>query len=314
MPNTEILKKFENSLPRYLHASDDYQKYGVKRMERSVAITKAHIRPNTAKRKSFLIFDVDRCDGMLAPQDADLPAPSFSMRNPVNGHAHHAWQLKVPVIFGENARELPQQFFKDICFGFSYQLSADPDYNQVLMKTPFHAWWETEYTCKLYGLSELREYIYVDLSKVRTALVNPTGSDEPVSRTIALFNWLRAWSYAAVKEYKEVKAHREFIDEAYRQAEFFNQYTIRKMFSGKILRRQQYAHVVRSVTNFAWNKYDGRMDGKSFKAIQGKRSAKRWGDSSAAKEVVKELLGKGVSKAEIARQTGFHYNTIKLWC
>lgn len=312
MSHTELLKKFQEDLPRYMYASDDFGKYGVQLVEKRIAITKEHLTPNTFKRKSFLIFDVDRCDGMLAPLDADLPAPSFSMRNPANGHAHHAWQLKTPVIFGSNGRIVPQKFFKDICLGFLVQLSADPAYNQRLMKNPLHLKWETQGTGKLYELDELKEYISNDLNELKRNLLNPKGTTDLSSRTITLFDLLRAWAYANVEEYKRVDNYKGFIDHANRQAEYINEYNIRNIFKGSVL--NSYSHVVRSVTDFAWNKYSGRLDDKLFAAIQQKKSVKYWGNNSEAKKLVHKLLGEGLSRAEIARRTGFHYNTIKSWC
>jgi hypothetical protein len=34
-----------------------------------------------------LVFDVDRADGDAARNDVHLPAPSYAIRNPDNGHA-----------------------------------------------------------------------------------------------------------------------------------------------------------------------------------------------------------------------------------
>src|SRR3954464_16001188 len=67
-----------------------------------VAMSKAKARKhrlgqfNGPKYISYLVFDIDRPEAVLAWQDANLPRPTLIIENPFNGHAHYAYELATP--------------------------------------------------------------------------------------------------------------------------------------------------------------------------------------------------------------------------
>src|SRR5712672_2678650 len=62
-------------------------------MAKSKALRHRLVQFNGPKYLSYLVFDIDRAEAVLAWQDANLPRPTLIIENPFNGHAHYAYEL-----------------------------------------------------------------------------------------------------------------------------------------------------------------------------------------------------------------------------
>ncbi|HBB2247469.1 TPA: plasmid replication protein, partial [Escherichia coli] len=87
---------FAANLPyRPYHANELL--YGLRIDKAAKAVLARYIQHNPPHAMYWLVFDVDRPIAAIDWNDLNAPTPNFTVKNPVNGHAHLFYGLKTAV-------------------------------------------------------------------------------------------------------------------------------------------------------------------------------------------------------------------------
>lgn len=244
---------FIERLPRRPYCADDL-KTGLRIRPTATALKHLHIQSNAPLAISWLVFDLDYEQAALRWEKANLPPPTISVVNPVNGHAHIFFGLNTSIAKSDTAREAPIRYAAAIEAAFRTQLNADPGYAGLISKNPFHPHWRTQWVNKLYDLSELAEYVILPK---RLSKELPVG----LGRNCTLFDEIRAWAYQWVRVYKkngakEVEWHAAVLN----QAEKMNVFDVPLLFS-------EVQAISKSVAKWVWHRFSDHH----FSALQSAR-------------------------------------------
>lgn len=163
------LDRFIAALPDKPYATNDFER-GLRIMERRHAVKRAYIQLHGVQRR-YLPFDIDRPGAAFAWEDAGLPAPTLTIVDPENGHAHLLYELETPVVFLDRngrgrARKGPMDYYRAVLMAYGNRLGADPAYRGVTVKNPLHNRWELIHFDRPRDLAELAES--VDLRSSRS--------------------------------------------------------------------------------------------------------------------------------------------------
>jgi hypothetical protein len=214
--------------------------------QRKAAMRYPYIQANPPHLRMWMLFDIDREGGALAWENAGLPVPAWAAVNRENGHAHIAYGLVAPVLTGDGSRDAPLRYLCAIDAAYRDKLQADPGYSGLITKNPFHPLWRVlQGTAHMYDLGELAEY--VDLRK---HIPKPAVKIQEVGlgRNCTLFDWLRKWSYTAVRRHRE---KRNFI---LWQAECYDAALERNYDFRSPLDPREAFHISKSVAKWTWAK------------------------------------------------------------
>jgi len=222
------------------------------KMVKKKALRHRLVQFNGPKYLSYLVFDIDRPEAVLAWQDANLPRPTLIIENPFNGHAHFAYELATPVKL-EN--EKSSRYAKAIRNAMRVALRADPDYRGNLTKNPFHQNWRVGSYDQAYTVAELTVHLDLDRRAKPKSKPHEPGGDLSRSRELTFAEWLRTWAYANVRFYQD---YHSFEVALTAQA-----YELNEQFAtnpkGK-LHKQEFMPYVPSAARWTWDRYtEGRF-------------------------------------------------------
>lgn len=274
---------------------------GIWRQAPARALGRRYIETNCEAFIWRLVFDLDRPGAVLAAQDADLAAPSWVATNPRNGHAHLAYELRVPVVKTDAARRHPMRYLAALEDAYMRRLAADVGYSGLICKNPRHTHWLVEQQrLAPYDLGELAEY--VDLAPYLRAK-NPRPAQGPAGRNNALFDALRCWAYTEIRAAKAAGSFDAWQHAVHRQAEAGN-----AGFHGLGLTRtdplgtREVAAIAKSVATWTWRRFDLASSDARFSALQAARGrlggyAKAAAHGHESTEAAAPWVVEGISRA-----------------
>ena len=193
------LELFEAGLPRYLYAADDFAR-GLYRFPKVQALTKRFVEANPGKVIRTLTYDIDRPGAAHDWNLRDAPAPSITVENRENGHAHAIYLLSWPVLKvadGEPASRA-LRYMAAVQEGLRQRLEADPSYSGLMVKNPRSdywgvlTWWEDLYDLDALAAKVERELEHLTDRRKRLP-------DIGLGRNHNLFNDVRRWAYRVVR-------------------------------------------------------------------------------------------------------------------
>jgi hypothetical protein len=293
--------------PRRPYCTHDLEA-GLRIRSLASALGHPYIQANPPSLRVWSIFDVDRPAGGLAWEDALLPPPSWAAVNRANGHAHLVWGLSVPVLVeSAEARQAPIRYLVAVEQAFRVGLQADPGFGGLITKNPAHPlWWTLRGPTASYDLPYLADW--VDLPKHlprRGAKVEEVG----LGRNCILFNWLRRWSYEAVRQRRSDRNYVLWQAQVYdraleRNGEFLHPLTGREVW-----------HIAKSVTKWVWAR-DAKAEAAfvARQAWKGQRSGEvRRAASEDQRAQARSMRARGMTQAAIANEIKVHINTVVNW-
>jgi len=284
----------------------------------SRALGYPYVQANTPWLIYRLVLDVDRDIALTAlagtwHSDFVMPDPSWYALNPENGHAHIGYEIAVPVARHDAARVKPLRLLAAIEHALTLKISADRCYAGLVCKNPLHPAWDARVVrAHPYDLPELASW--VDLAPYggrRPAIV----ADGSVGRNCALFDRLRKWAYAAVREYRATAGRREAWNAAVlERAEVFNGYT-------PPLPQSEVKATARSVAKYAWSIFDIAASDARFSKLQAYRGEKgglasgaaRFNASMDKRLQALELRRQGLTVPAIVEQLEVSRATVNRW-
>lgn len=242
-----MIEQFIESLPEKVRCTDSFEN-GTKHRKKDKALSFPYIEHNQLYKK-YIAIDVDAPASAFLWEKHRLPEPTFIIVNPKNGHCHYLWQLRTAVIYTENGRRKPQQFYENIDCSLTRALpEADPAYVGKFIKNPLSNFWKAIRHNVEYDLEDFKEYIDTTPIRKRQNLVW-----DALGRNNTLFNNLRFWAYAKVKHCLD--DHRGFIAAVEEQAFEINSQFISQCDKGSLFYKEVISTAT-SVSNYTWrNRY-----------------------------------------------------------
>ncbi len=268
-----------DSLPKKPYCTDELGVTYIR--QKKTAISKRYLQVNPPKMVNYLVFDIDREGGVLAWECADLPAPFWTSKNPVNAHAHIAYRLKVPVCTSNLAHLDPMRYLAAIQSAMVERLKADRCYAGLLTKNPLHEHWKnTVWTDHQYTLDELADYL--DLRG------HPKKGPEiyGLGRNCELFDNTRKWAYKAIREFWQPEYKANWNNAVYSHIEALNGQFITPLPVSEI------KSISKSIANWTFKHFTP----SKFRESQAKKGAKGGKAGSLEDKVKAGLIGGTASK------------------
>lgn len=189
------LNLFNERLPHKPYFSDDLH-FGVRIAGKERAILAKYIQFNQPHAMFWLGFDVDRAGAAIDWSDRNAPAPTLTITNPENGHAHLLYALKTSIRTAPDGKMKPLRYAAAVENALRKKLEADTGYSGLICKNPNHSHWKIAvWQPELYTLDWLADYL--DLT---TANDKEIVADYGLGRNCTLFDKTRRWAYRAIRQ------------------------------------------------------------------------------------------------------------------
>jgi hypothetical protein len=289
------LDLFEQRLPRRPYCTDDLEA-GLRIRDPKRASKARYIQANPPWLRSWLLFDVDRCAGALAWDDAMLPEPAWSAMNPANGHAHLAWGLDAPVLLGQHDRAKPMRYLAAVESSMRARLESDSGYSGLITKNPKHAHWRVMWGRQLYTLSDLEEWL--ELPK-HAPKKKPEQAG--IGRNVATFDHVRYAAYPQVRAWK-LAGHGAYVYWLQWLYQLALEYTHNEHPTPMDYRECHW--IAKSVGHWVWTRFDPEASDARFSALQAHRGRQGKGKNGRPRKTAetKPWEKEGISRAQWYRR------------
>ncbi|NYZ69902.1 replication initiation protein [Endozoicomonas sp. SM1973] len=190
------LNEFKKRLPKKPYYTNELSS-GLLIADVARAVEARYIQPNPPHWRYYFIFDVDRSGAAIDWYDRNAPAPTFTITNRVNGHAHLAYGVATSIITAPHGNDAPLRYAAAIEASLRAKLDADIGYSGLVCKNPLHGFWRvTVWEPELYTLDWLADYLDLSPYDDRRKNLPPYG----LGRNHTLFTRTRRWSYKAIRQ------------------------------------------------------------------------------------------------------------------
>lgn len=186
---------FNDRLPHKPYLSDDLH-FGVRIAGKERAILAKYIQFNQPYAMFWLGFDVDRVGAAIDWSDRNAPAPTLTITNPENGHAHLLYALETSIRTAPDGKMKPLKYAAVVENALRKKLGADTGYSGLICKNPNHSHWKIAvWQPQLYTLDWL-----ADLLDLTAANDKEIVADYGLVRNCTLFDKTRKWAYRAIRQ------------------------------------------------------------------------------------------------------------------
>ncbi|EIE7027974.1 replication initiation protein, partial [Salmonella enterica subsp. enterica serovar Derby] len=211
----QALDLFNERLPRKPYFTDELQ-FGVRIAGKERAILAKYIQFNQPHAMFWLGFDVDRPGAAIDWSDRNAPAPTLTIMNPENGHAHLLYALKTAVRTAPDGKMKPLKYAAAVERALCQKLDADTGYSGLICKNPNHDHWQLAvWQPELYTLDWLADSL--DLSAANDKEILP---DYGLGRNCTLFDKTRKWAYRAIRQ--GWPEYEQWLQACYERASAYN--------------------------------------------------------------------------------------------
>jgi len=189
------LELFNDRLPHKPYFSDDLH-FGVRIAGKERAILAKYIQFNQPHAMFWLGFDVDRIGAAIDWSDRNAPAPTLTITNPENGHAHLLYALETSIRTASDGKMKPLRYAAAVENALRKKLGADTGYSGLICKNPNHSHWKIAvWQPELYTLDWLADSL--DLNAANDKEI---AADYGLGRNCTLFDKTRKWAYRAIRQ------------------------------------------------------------------------------------------------------------------
>jgi len=189
------LELFNDRLPHKPYFSDDLH-FGVRISGKKRAILAKYIQFNQPHAKFWLGFDVDRIGAAIDWSDRNAPAPTLTITNPENGHAHLLYALKTSIRTAPDGKMQPLRYAAAVENALRKKLDADAGYSGLICKNPNHSHWKIAvWQPELYTLDWLADSLDLIAANDKEIV-----ADYGLGRNCTLFDKTRKWAYRAIRQ------------------------------------------------------------------------------------------------------------------
>ena len=188
------LALFNDRLPNKPYFSDDLY-FGVRIAGKERAILAKYIQFNQPHAMFWLGFDVDRAGAAIDWSDRNAPAPTLTITNPQNGHAHLLYALKTSIRTAPDGKMKPLRYAAAVENALCKKLEADAGYSGLICKNPNHGHWKIAvWQPELYTLDWLADSLDLNAANDKEIV-----ADYGLGRNCTLFDKTRKWAYRAIR-------------------------------------------------------------------------------------------------------------------
>jgi len=189
------LELFNERLPHKPYFSDDLY-FGVRIAGKERAILAKYIQFNQPHAMFWLGFDVDRLGAAIDWSDRNAPAPTLTITNPENGHAHLLYGLKTSIRTAQDGKMKPLKYAAAVENALRKKLDADAGYSGLICKNPNHGHWKIAvWQSELYTLDWLADSLDLNAANDKEIV-----ADYGLGRNCTLFDKTRKWAYRAIRQ------------------------------------------------------------------------------------------------------------------
>jgi len=193
--NNAVLELFNDRLPHKPYFSDDLH-FGVRIAGKERAILAKYIQFNQPHAMFWLGFDVDRTGAAIDWSDRNAPAPTLTITNPENGHAHLLYALETSIRTAPDGKMKPLRYAAAVENALRKKLEADAGYSGLICKNPNHGHWKIAvWQPELYTLDWLADSLDLNAANDKEIV-----SDYGLGRNCTLFDKTRKWAYRAIRQ------------------------------------------------------------------------------------------------------------------
>jgi len=189
------LELFNDRLPHKPYFSDDLH-FGVRIAGKERAILAKYIQFNQPHALFWLGFDVDRIGAAIDWSDRNAPAPTLTITNPENGHAHLLYALETSIRTAPDGKMKPLRYAAAVENALRKKLGADTGYSGLICKNPNHSHWKIAvWQPELYMLDWLADSLDLNAANDKEIV-----ADYGLGRNCSLFDKTRKWAYRAIRQ------------------------------------------------------------------------------------------------------------------
>lgn len=209
------LELFNDRLPHKPYFSDDLH-FGVRIAGKERAILAKYIQFNQPHAMFWLGFDVDRAGAAIDWSDRNAPAPTLTITNPENGHAHLLYALETSIRTAPDGKMKPLKYAAAVENALRKKLDADVGYSGLICKNPNHDHWKIAvWQRELYTLDWL-----ADSLDLNTEYDKEIVADYGLGRNCTLFDKTRKWAYRAIRQ--GWPEYDQWLEACYERANAYN--------------------------------------------------------------------------------------------
>lgn len=209
------LKLFNDRLPHKPYFTDELQ-CGLRIAGKERAVLAKYIQFNQPHSQFWFCFDVDRAGAAIDWSDRNAPAPTLTIMNKDNGHAHLLYALKTGVRTAPDGKIKPLKYAAAVESALREKLGADVGYSGLICKNPNHSSWQVAvWQPELYTLDWLADSL--DLKAVNDKNIL---SDYGLGRNCTLFDKTRKWAYRAIRQ--GWPKYEQWLNACYERASAYN--------------------------------------------------------------------------------------------
>ncbi|HGA2506738.1 TPA: replication initiation protein [Yersinia enterocolitica] len=209
------LELFNDRLPHKPYFSDDLH-FGVRIAGKERAILAKYIQFNQPHAMFWLGFDVDRIGAAIDWSDRNAPAPTLTITNPDNGHAHLLYALETSIRTAPDGKMKPLRYAAAVENALRKKLDADAGYSGLICKNPNHCHWKIAvWQPELYTLDWLADSLDLNAANDKEIV-----ADYGLGRNCTLFDKTRKWAYRAIRQ--GWPEYEQWLQACYERASAYN--------------------------------------------------------------------------------------------
>ena len=213
--SNQALDLFNERLPRKPYFTDELQ-FGVRIAGKERAILAKYIQFNQPHAMFWLGFDVDRPGAAIDWSDRNAPAPTLTIMNPENGHAHLLYALKTAVRTAPDGKIKPLKYAAAVEHALCKKLDADTGYSGLICKNPNHSHWKIAvWQPELYTLDWLADSLDLNAANDKEIV-----AEYGLGRNCTLFDKTRKWAYRAIRQ--GWPEYEQWLQACYERASAYN--------------------------------------------------------------------------------------------
>lgn len=263
------LKLFNDRLPHKPYFTDELQ-CGLRIAGKERAILAKYIQFNQPHAQFWLCFDVDRLGAAIDWSDRNAPAPTLTIMNKANGHAHLLYALKTAVRTAPDGKIKPLKYAAAVENALREKLGADVGYSGLICKNPNHDSWQIAvWQPELYTLGWLADSL--DLNSVSDKTILP---DYGLGRNCTLFDKTRKWAYRAIRQ--GWPEYDQWLQACYERASAYNLQFLSPLDENEVM------GISRSIAKWTINRFDEesfiqykiRTHSPSIQAVRGAKGGR----------------------------------------
>ncbi|EAA2610927.1 TPA: replication initiation protein [Escherichia coli] len=295
--SNQALDLFNERLPRKPYFTDELQ-FGVRIAGKERAILAKYIQFNQPHAMFWLGFDVDRPGAAIDWSDRNAPAPTLTIMNPENGHAHLLYALKTAVRTAPDGKIKPLKYAAAVERALCQKLDADTGYSGLICKNPNHDHWQLAvWQPELYTLDWLADSLDLNAANDKKIV-----ADYGLGRNCTLFDKTRKWAYRAIRQ--GWPEYEQWLKACYERACAYNLKFATPLDENEVsgIAKSIANWIYKNFTEHSFNDYVVRTHTSEIQSVRGRkggRVSKGGGRKSSptSNENVKPWCKEGISRS-----------------